>query len=98
MLDGLTTLTHGLWVLIEPPLHRFKNRLMFPAGDASLNARGAAVLDRAGSARVGPVASQRQSVFLIRVVILEALPGGAEVNILIGQIAKVGLDEAAPLA
>ena len=39
MFDGLPTLTHGLWVLIEPPLNRFQNIFVLPATDPAFLAR-----------------------------------------------------------
>src|SRR6476469_6161605 len=56
VLDRLAALTHGLRILVETPLHRLQYMLVLPAGDATLLARRAAVLDRAGAARIGPVA------------------------------------------
>jgi hypothetical protein len=69
--------------------------LVFPTRDASLNACGAAMLDRAGPARVGPVAAQPQSLFLVGVVVLEPLSRWADVDIFIGQITKVSFDKVA---
>jgi hypothetical protein len=47
-------------VLVEPALDGFENMLMLPARDPSLLAGGAAVLDGAALAEVGPVAAQDQ--------------------------------------
>src|SRR3546814_6354378 len=60
--------------------------LMFPTRNASLDARGAAMLDRANPAGVGPVAPQRPSLFLVRKVVLEALSGRAAVDLFIRQV------------
>jgi len=58
MLDGFAPLTHLLRVLVEPPLDRLKNGFVLPAGDPTLLARGAVLLDRTVLADVGPVAVQ----------------------------------------
>ena len=58
MLDRLAALTHGLGVLIEPPLDGLKDVFVLPASDPALLARGAAILDGAMLAGVGPVAAQ----------------------------------------
>ena len=59
VLDRLAALAHGLGVLVETPLRCLQYMFVLPAGDATLLARRAAVLDRAGAARIGPVAPQR---------------------------------------
>ena len=58
VLDRLAALTHGLGFSSRRLLHRLQYMLVLPAGDATLLARRAAVLDRAGAARIGPVAPQ----------------------------------------
>src|SRR6185437_9565185 len=71
MLDRLAPLAHFFRVLVEPALDGFENMLMLPARDPSFLAGGAAVLDGAALAGIGPVAAQDQPVFLVRVVIGE---------------------------
>ena len=65
MLDRLAPLAHFFRVLVEPALDGFENMLMLPARDPALLAGGAAVLDGAALAGVGPVAAQDQPVFLV---------------------------------
>src|SRR4249920_2425661 len=60
VLDRLAPLAHLLRMLVEPALHRFENMLVLPSGDPALLAGGAAVLDGATLAGVGPVAAQDQ--------------------------------------
>ena len=67
---------------------------MLPSRDPSLLAGGAAVLDGAALAGVGPVAVQDQSIFLVRVVVGQPFTGRTDVNVLLGDIAKVLLAEA----
>jgi hypothetical protein len=55
MFDRLTTTPHGKWVLIEAALNIFEKMFVFPARDTALNPGCATMLDRAGSAGVGPV-------------------------------------------
>jgi hypothetical protein len=57
MLDRLAPLAHGLRVGIEPLLHRLDDVLVLPPRDPTLVARGALMLDRAGSAGVGLIAT-----------------------------------------
>ena len=54
---------------------------MLPAGDAPLLAGGAALLDGAVLAGVGPVAPQNQPVFLVRIVVGEPFTGRTNVNV-----------------
>src|SRR5689334_12471800 len=83
MLDCLPPLAHLLRMLIEPPLHRLKDALMLPSGDPPLFAGGAAMLNRTSLAGVGPITVQDQAIFLVRVVVGEALAGRRDVNIFI---------------
>src|SRR5260370_9828939 len=82
-------------MLVEPTLHRLENVLMLPSGDPSLLAGGAAVLDGAALAGVGPIAAQDQSIFLVRVVVGEPFSGRTNVNILLSHVAEVLFAEAA---
>src|SRR5881396_2411084 len=95
MLDRLAPLAHLLRMLVEPALHRLENVLMLPPGDPSLLTGGAAVLDGAAPAGVGPVAVQDQSVFFGREGVGEPLSGRTNVNILLSHVAEVLLAEAA---
>src|SRR6187455_222327 len=75
MLDRFAPLAHLLRMFVEPALHGFENVLMLPSGDPTLLAGGAAVLDGAALAGVGPVAAQDQSIFLVRVMVGEPFTG-----------------------
>ena len=55
MFDCLATLTHGLRVLVEALLYGLQYMLMLPAGDPSLLASGAAILERAMAASIRPI-------------------------------------------
>src|ERR1700757_602578 len=66
MLDRLAPLAHFFRVLVEPTLDGFENMLLLPARDPSLLAGGAAVLEGAALADVGPVAAQDQPVRIRR--------------------------------
>ena len=79
---------------LYPALHRLENVLMLPSCDPSLFAGGAAVLDGATLAGVGPVAAQDQSVFLGCGMVAEPFTGGTNVNVLISHVAEVLLAEA----
>src|SRR5258708_10436277 len=94
VLDRLAALTHGLGILVETPLHRLQYMLVLPAGDATLLARRAAVLDRAAAARIGPVAPQLLPVLLVHVVERQPLVVRAAINIFLRQIDEVLLAEA----
>ena len=89
MLDGFAALTHLLRMLVEPPLDRLKNGFVLPAGDPTLLARGAVQLDGAGLAGVGPVTAQGNPVLLVREVVDQTVPGRAEIDIFVGQVAEV---------
>ena len=67
---------------------------MLPPRDAALRSLRALSLQRAGVARVGPVAAQDQSIFLVREVVGELLAGRTNVNVLLRHIAEVLLAEA----
>ena len=45
-------------MLVEPLLDGLENMLVLPTGDPALLARGAAILDGASPADIGPVAAQ----------------------------------------
>ena len=81
-------------MLVEPALNRLENMLMLPPGDPSLLAGGAAVLDGAALAGVGPVAAQDQSIFLVRVVLGEPFSGRTDVNVRLSHVAEVLLAKA----
>ncbi len=98
MLDGFAPLAHLLRMRVEPPLDGFEEGFVFPAGDPALLARGAAILDRAGLAGIGPGAAQGQPLFLVCEVVDQALTGRAPIDILIGQVDEVLLAKPAPFA
>jgi len=77
MLNRLTPLAHFFRMLVEPPLNCLKNLLMLPTRDPSLFAGGAAVLDEAALAGVGPVAMLNQPVFLVREMARDRAPRSA---------------------
>src|SRR5271170_2230585 len=94
MFDRLAALAHLLRMLVEPALNGFENLLMFPSCDPPFLGGRARGLDCAALAGVGPVAAQRQSVFLGRVAVSEILPRRTNVNVLASHIAEVLLAEA----
>src|SRR5271170_3464253 len=94
MLDRLAACTHRIRIFIEPRLHGFDNALVLPPRDAALRSFRALSLQCAGMARVGPVAAQDQSIFLVREVVGELLTGRADVNVLLSHVAEVLLAEA----
>jgi hypothetical protein len=70
--------------------------LMFPPADPSLDARSALGFELTGlAAGPVPVAVQDQALFDRRHVADEPLPGRAAIDVLVGQIGKVLLAEAA---
>jgi hypothetical protein len=80
-------------MLVEPALNGLENLLMLPTRDPSLFAGGAAVLDVAAPASVGPVAMQNQPMFLVREMMGEPFTGRADIDILLCHVAKVLLAE-----
>jgi len=64
MFDRFAALAHGMRVLIEAPLYRFHQMLVFPTGDYTLCAGGAACLQRAGPASHRRVSSEVEAVRL----------------------------------
>ncbi len=95
MLNRFTPCAHHLWMLVEPPLGILKNMFVLPAGNPALLARGAAMLDGAVPAGIGPVAAQGQSLFLVREVVDQALAGRAQIDIVCNHIDKVLLSKPA---
>jgi hypothetical protein len=88
MFDRLAALAHLLRMLVEPALNGFENVLMFhrvirrslPVVQVGLIAQALA--------DVGPVAAQRQTVFLGRVVVGELLAGRTNLNVLVSHVAS----------
>src|SRR4029077_10350878 len=95
MLDRLATRTHCIRISVQARLHGIDNVLVFPTRDATLRSLRALSLHRAGAARIGPVAAQDQSIFLVREVVGELLTGRTNVNVLLSHVAEVLLAEAA---
>ena len=95
MLDGLAPLAHFLRMLVEPLLDGLQNALMFPPRDPVLLARGALILDSTALAGIGPLAVQGQTLFHVREVIIQALTGGADIDIVFSHITEVLLAEPA---
>ena len=89
MLDRLASPTHGLWILVEPPLHSLQHVLVLPTRDPALHSCRSAALERAGPARVGPVLTQPQPIFDVGVVVLQPLAGRAAINFRVRQINEV---------
>src|SRR6266536_1043843 len=81
-------------IFVEPRLHGFDTVLVLPPRDAALRSLRALSLQRTGVARVGPVAAQDKSIFLVREVVGELLPGRTDVNVLLSHVAEVLLAEA----
>src|SRR5215468_10608284 len=73
MLDRLTTSTHCIRISVQARLHGIDNILVLPPLDATLRSLRALSLQRAGTARVGPVVVQDQSIFLVREVVGELI-------------------------
>src|SRR5262245_9334905 len=94
MLDRLSPLAHLFGMLVEAALHGVEHMLMLPSGDASLFGGGAAMLDRAALAGIGPVAAQDQSVLRICVAVRQPFPSRTDVDVFSGQIAEVLLAKA----
>src|SRR5258706_1770547 len=95
MLDRLAASTHRIRIFVQARLHGIDNVLVLPPPDAALRSLRALSLQRAGAARVGPVAVQDQSVFLVREVVGELLTGRTNVNVPLSHIAEIPLAEAA---
>ena len=72
-----------------PPLDDLKKMLVFPTPDPALLAGRAADPDCTVLTDIRPVAAQRQSVFLVRVAVGQALAGGTDINVVSGDIAEV---------
>src|ERR1017187_2974336 len=85
MLDRLAASTHRIRIFVQGRLHGIDNVLVLPPRDATLRSLRALSLQRAGAARVGPVAAQDQSIFLVREVVGELLTGRTNVNVLLSQ-------------
>src|SRR6266851_5877729 len=94
MFDRRATLAHRLRVFVEALLYGLQYMLMLPAGDASLHAGRAAMLERAVAARIRPIAPQLLPVLLVRVVVLELFASRTAIHILLTEIDKVLLAEA----
>src|SRR5579863_599515 len=58
MLHRLASLTHFLWMFVEPALHRFYNMFMLPARDLAVFASRASAFNGAVPASIGPIAVQ----------------------------------------
>jgi hypothetical protein len=54
-LHRLAPLAHGLWVFVEPALHRLEDVLMVPSGDPALFGWCTLALDRAAWTSGGPI-------------------------------------------
>ena len=94
MFGCLTTLAHGLRVLVEALLYGLEDMLMLPAGDASLHASRAATLERTVAAGIGPIAPQLLAILFVRVVVLQLFASRTAIHILVAEVDKVLLAEA----
>src|SRR6478752_3779300 len=95
MLDGLAASTHRIRISVQARLNSIDNILVLPPLDATLRSLRALGFQRAGTARVGPVVVQDQSLFLVREVVGELLTSRTNVDVLFGNITEVLLAEAA---
>src|SRR6266480_7452111 len=94
VLNGLSSLAHLLRVAIQSLLHGVDDCVMHPAPDASLRAGGALRLDRAAWACRTPVDAQRHPRFDGGEALDQALPSGAAIFIIAGDIDEVRFAEA----
>jgi hypothetical protein len=95
MLHCLASPTHGLRIVIEPPLYGLQHMLVIPPCDPALHCSGVAAFQRAVPARVGPVAMQRQPVLDVGEVVFQPFAGRAALDVLVRQIGEVPFHEAA---
>ena len=79
---------------IQPQLHRLENSVMFSTRNAPIVARGALRLERTLGASRGPVPVQGQAVLDGGKALDGALPGGATLLIVAGDVDEVLLVEA----
>src|SRR5258705_11391198 len=95
MLDCLSSLAHGFWVCIEALLHSLEQMLMLPSCNPPLWPCRALRFKRTILTGCGPVAPQHLAVFLAREAIWQLLPSWTAIGVLLWQIDKVLLAEAA---
>ncbi len=98
MLDGLLPLAHSVEALVEPALNGVENMLMLPTRNPPLLAGGAAALEGAALAGIGPVAAQEQPVFLAREAVGETFTGRTDIEIPVGHVAACLLKRSTALA
>lgn len=73
--DRATAQRHRIGVAAQPLPHGVDQRLVLPASDPALRARGAAAFYGAGLAAVDPVAANLQAPFLTGIAIDEFVAG-----------------------
>ena len=95
MLNCLSTLAHGLWISIKALLHSFEQMLILPSWNPPLWPGRALRFKRTILTSCGPVAPQPLAVFLARKAIRQSLPSWTAIGVLLWQIDKVLLAEAA---
>src|SRR5262245_31749843 len=95
MFDSLATLAHRLWVCVKALLHSLEQILMLPPRNSPLWPGCALRFERTILTGCGPVASQHFAVFFVCIAIRQLLPGWTAIGILLWQIDKVLLTEAA---
>src|SRR5260370_8562679 len=96
MLDRLAACTHRIRIFVQARLHSIDNILLLPPRDAALRSLRALSLQRAGAARVGPVAAQDQSIFFVREVVGALLTATTHVNVLLTPVAATLLPPPPP--
>ena len=95
MLDRLATLAHGLWVCIKALLHGVEQMLMLPSRNPPLRPGRALRFERAILTGVGPVTPYPLAIFLASEAIWQLLSSWTAIGVLLWQIDKVLLAEAA---
>src|SRR5215475_5413615 len=94
MFNGLASLTHLLWMLVEPALHGFENLLVLPSRDQSFLGGSTIMLDGTTLTSMRPVATQNRTSIFRREGIGEPFTGRTNVDILLGNVAEVLFTEA----
>lgn len=95
MLDCFSTLAHRFWVCVKALLYSLKQMLMLPASNSSLWPGCALRFQRTVLTSRGPVAPQHFAVFFVCIAIGQSRPSRAAIDVLLRQVDKVLLSEAA---
>jgi hypothetical protein len=91
MLDRAAAQCHRARGAAQAVAYFIHQMLIFPTGDTGFRARGAARLNRAMPAFVGPISSNTETVFLARVAVDQLIFCWADVDVPHGVIFEVGL-------